>query len=97
MEAGKLTVGAIAGEPVMLLVESRLNPGFWHNMDLRVGTISARPCRADGLEYLLARSPDLAEVDWFCSPDDGELMREEVPYSWREFATNNTGATMVVA
>jgi hypothetical protein len=81
-----MTVGSIDDEPVMLLQESRLNPGYWHSRDFRDGTISGRPCRPEGLSYILTRSPDLARVVWFLAPDDGELMRDEVPYNWRDYA-----------
>jgi hypothetical protein len=90
MESGAVTFGLIGDKPAIVLVESRLNPGFWHDINLLEGKSSIRPCKPSALRWGLMRDATLATASWRTDPDAGGWLEGESDYwkqsDWRQRA-----------
>jgi hypothetical protein len=90
MESGAITFCCIGDTPVMILVESKLSPGYWHDFDLTDGTSSIRPCKTNGLRWRLMNDATLGAVSWGIGPDSGDWLEGESEYwkqsDWRQRA-----------
>lgn len=80
MESGMVT---LCVEAPVLLVESKLSPGYWHDIDLRDGTSSVRPCKPNGLRWRLMRDSGTADCTWSTHPDSGDWLEGESEY-WKQ-------------